>query len=94
MPPFLLPPTYPGSLMALAWGVLIPVGIILALFYKVVWPNGQWFYVSQTSQSVGDISQSSDNDHSLSLSPPDSHCSDDSCSAGSDYRTTNDSSPL
>lgn len=32
--------------MAFAWGLLIPVGIILALFYKVVWPNGHWFYVS------------------------------------------------
>jgi hypothetical protein len=34
-----------GSLMAFAWGVLVPVGIILALFYKVVWPKGHWFYI-------------------------------------------------
>ncbi len=32
--------------MTVAWGLLAPVGILLALFYKVVWPNGQWFYVS------------------------------------------------
>lgn len=30
--------------MAFAWGLLAPVGIMLALFYKVVWPTGQWFY--------------------------------------------------
>lgn len=35
-----------GSIMALAWGLFAPVGIMLALFYKVVWPNGEWFYVS------------------------------------------------
>ena len=32
--------------MLLAWGLLAPVGITLALFYKVVWPNGEWLYVS------------------------------------------------
>ena len=31
--------------MTFAWGVLIPMGMILALFYKVVWPRGHWFYV-------------------------------------------------
>lgn len=35
-----------GSVMLFAWGVLAPVGIMLALFFKIVWPNGQWFYVS------------------------------------------------
>ena len=38
--------------MTFAWGVLIPVGIILALFYKVVWPNGHWFYVSSSLLKV------------------------------------------
>lgn len=38
--------------MTFAWGVLIPVGIILALFYKVVWPNGHWFYVSPSLPKV------------------------------------------
>ena len=32
--------------MSVAWGVLFPVGILIALFYRVVWPNGHWFYVS------------------------------------------------
>ena len=41
-----------GSLMAFAWGALIPVGIIIALFYKVVWPNGHWFYVSPDSANL------------------------------------------
>lgn len=36
---------YVASLMTLAWGLVAPVGIILAMFYKVVWPNGEWFYV-------------------------------------------------
>ena len=48
------PPTPPppplcfcvGCVMCLAWGLLAPVGILIALFYKVVWPNGEWFYVS------------------------------------------------
>lgn len=31
--------------MVFAWGLLAPLGIMLALYYKVVWPNGQWFYV-------------------------------------------------
>ena len=35
--------------MVFAWGVLAPTGIMLALFYKIVWPNGQWFYVSQST---------------------------------------------
>lgn len=38
----------PGALMSFAWGVLAPTGIFLALFYKIVWPNGQWFYVSKS----------------------------------------------
>jgi hypothetical protein len=41
-----------GSLMAVAWGVLIPAGIILALFYRVVWPNGHWFYIHIVVMSV------------------------------------------
>ena len=32
--------------MVFAWGALAPVAIFLALFYKIVWPNGEWFYVS------------------------------------------------
>ena len=32
--------------MCFAWGLLAPVGIFIAMFYKVVWPNGEWFYVS------------------------------------------------
>jgi len=35
-----------GAIMMLAWGLFAPVGIILVIFYKVVWPNGEWFYVS------------------------------------------------
>jgi hypothetical protein len=42
-----------GSLMSIAWGVLIPIGIILALFYKVVWPNGHWFYIHISVMVVG-----------------------------------------
>jgi len=35
-----------ASFMTLAWGLVAPVGIILAMFYKVILPNGEWFYVS------------------------------------------------
>ena len=38
--------------MTVAWGLLAPAGILLALFYKVVWPNGEWFYVSQSVTNV------------------------------------------
>ena len=37
-----------GSMMTIAWALFAPVGILLALFYKVVWPNGEWFYVSSS----------------------------------------------
>ena len=32
--------------MITTWGILAPVGIMLALYYKVMWPNGGWLYVS------------------------------------------------
>lgn len=32
--------------MIAAWGIFAPIGILLALYYKVVWPNGEWLYVS------------------------------------------------
>ncbi len=35
-----------GAMMIAAWGLLAPVGILMAIFYKVVWPSGEWFYVS------------------------------------------------
>lgn len=38
-----------GSMMSFAWGVLAPIGIMLALYYKIVWPNGQWFYVRKSN---------------------------------------------
>ena len=38
--------------MIIAWGLFAPVGILLALFYKVVWPNGEWFYVSAVVQNL------------------------------------------
>lgn len=38
-----------GALMSFAWGVLAPTGIFLALFYKIVWPDGQWFYVRKSN---------------------------------------------
>ena len=38
--------------MTVAWGVLVPIGILLALFYKVVWPEGEWFYVSGWSSRL------------------------------------------
>ena len=34
-----------GCIMCVAWGLLAPVGILIAMFYKVIWPNGEWFYV-------------------------------------------------
>ncbi len=34
-----------GSFMVFAWGAVAPVGLMLSLFYKVVWPGGEWFYV-------------------------------------------------
>lgn len=43
-----------ASFMTLAWGLVAPVGIILAMFYKVILPNGEWFYVS-----VGHVSMHS-----------------------------------
>lgn len=35
-----------GCVMCFAWGLLAPIGILIALFYKVIWPNGEWFYVN------------------------------------------------
>ena len=35
-----------GSLMMFAFLFLIPLGTILSSFYKIVWPNGGWFFVS------------------------------------------------
>ena len=35
-----------GSFMIFTFLFLIPIGIILSTFYKVVWPNGGWFFVS------------------------------------------------
>lgn len=43
--------------MVFAWGLLAPVGIMLPLFYKVVWPDGQWFYVSEILVFSKDIAQ-------------------------------------
>ena len=43
---------YVASLMTLAWGLVAPVGIILAMFYKVVWPNGEWFYVRSSLKRI------------------------------------------
>ena len=36
-----------GSFMIFTFLFLIPIGIILSTFYKIVWPNGGWFFVSQ-----------------------------------------------
>lgn len=33
-----------GSFMIFAFLFLLPVGIILSTFYKIVWPNGGWFF--------------------------------------------------
>ena len=35
--------------MCVAWGLLAPIGILIAMFYKVIWPNGEWFYVSKNN---------------------------------------------
>lgn len=37
--------------MCVAWGLLAPVGILIAMFYKVIWPNGEWFYVREETSS-------------------------------------------
>lgn len=43
----------PGSMMIVAWCVLVPCAILLALFYKTVCFRGEWFYVRiQTATSV------------------------------------------
>ncbi len=41
-----------GAMMIAAWGLLAPVGILMAIFYKVVWPSGEWFYVSHNRRSL------------------------------------------
>ncbi len=41
-----------GAMMIAAWGLLAPVGILMAIFYKVVWPSGEWFYVSHDSYHI------------------------------------------
>ena len=78
---------YAGSLMSIAWGVLIPIGIILALFYKVVWPNGHWFYVSQYRDSQWPPLIN----HTFCWSP-DSHFSDGGGYTDGDSRTVCDPS--
>jgi len=44
-----------ASFMTLAWGLVAPVGIILAMFYKVILPNGEWFYVSVRRVSMHSV---------------------------------------
>lgn len=42
--------------MCVAWGLLAPVGILIALFYKVIWPDGEWFYVRYDQRCASDFS--------------------------------------
>jgi hypothetical protein len=35
-----------GILMTFAWIATAPTGIVLARYFKVVWPTGKWFHVS------------------------------------------------
>ena len=35
-----------ASFVLFTWLFLIPVGIMISAFFKIVWPNGGWFFVS------------------------------------------------
>ena len=37
-----------ASFVLFTWLFLIPVGIMVSSFFKIVWPNGGWFFVSFT----------------------------------------------
>ena len=37
-----------ASFVIFTWLFLIPVGIMMSSFFKIVWPNGGWFFVSQS----------------------------------------------
>ena len=38
-----------ASFVLFTWLFLIPVGIMMSSFFKIVWPNGGWFFVSCNS---------------------------------------------
>ena len=35
-----------ASFVIFTWLFLIPIGIMMSSFFKIVWPNGGWFFVS------------------------------------------------
>lgn len=38
-----------ASFVLFTWLFLIPAGIMMSSFFKIVWPNGGWFFVSPVS---------------------------------------------
>lgn len=44
---------FQGSMMFIAWGILLPIGILIARYTKNIGPKDRWFKLHRVIQSIG-----------------------------------------